>query len=140
MIVRVCGKKIGMSRIFAGGGEAVPVTLIKLEAVSGFKVGDKLRISGKSKGKGFAGVMKRWGFHGGSRTHGQSDRERAPGSIGAGTDPGRVWPGQKMPGRMGGKRATVKGLEVVEIDGELEVIKVAGSVPGPRNAVLEIRK
>ena len=131
---------MNMSRIFDEDGSAVPVTLIKLEDVSGFEVGDKVKISGKSKGKGFAGVVKRWGFRGGPRTHGQSDRERAPGSIGAGTDPGRVWPGKKMAGRMGGKRVTVKGLEVVEVDEDSKVIKVAGSVPGPRNAVLEIRK
>ena len=135
----VHGKKIEMSRVFDEAGASVPVTLIELEDASGFEVGDKVVVSGKSKGKGFAGVMKRWGFHGGQRTHGQSDRQRAPGSIG-GMGIQRVWLGEKMPGRMGGKRLTVKGLEVVEVDEKSKMIKVVGSVPGPRGAELEIKK
>jgi len=136
----VRGKKIKMSRIFNEQGVAVPVTLIAVEDISGFEVGEQITISSKSKGKGFAGVMKRWGFHGGPRTHGQSDRQRAPGSIGGTTDPGRVWPGKKMAGRMGGKRVTVKGLKVVEVVEEPRQIKVLGSVPGPSGAELEIRR
>jgi len=83
------GRKIGMSRLFTEDGVSIPVTLLVPEDISVFSVGDEVTVSAKSKGKGFAGVMKRWGFHGGPRTHGQSDRARAPGSIGAGTDPGR---------------------------------------------------
>ena len=134
------GQKIGMARLFTESGASVPVTLLVPEDISAFSVGDKITISAKSKGKGFAGVMKRWGFHGGPRTHGQSDRQRAPGSIGAGhTDPGRVIPGKHMPGRMGGKRVTVKGLKIAEIDEGSGVIKVLGSVPGPRKAGVEIQ-
>jgi len=133
------GRKIGMSRLFTEDGVSIPVTLLVPEDISVFSVGDEVTVSAKSKGKGFAGVMKRWGFHGGPRTHGQSDRARAPGSIGAGTDPGRVIPGKKMPGRMGGKRVTVPGLKIAEIDEGLGMIKVAGSVPGPRRAEVEIQ-
>lgn len=105
-----------------------------------FSVGQKVDISGNSKGRGFAGVVKRHGFRGGPKTHGQSDRHRAPGSIGAGTTPGRVWKGQKMAGRMGGKRVTVQNLEVVEVLPEKNLILVKGSVPGARNGLLQIRK
>ncbi|MBD3329327.1 50S ribosomal protein L3 [Candidatus Dojkabacteria bacterium] len=93
-----------------------------------FKKGDKVEVIGTSKGKGFQGVMKRWGFKGGQRTHGQSDRLRAPGSIGAGTDPGRVLKGKKMGGRMGGDKVTLSNVKVIEVDENLVMIK--GSVPG----------
>lgn len=105
-----------------------------------FSAGQKVDISGNSKGRGFAGVVKRHGFRGGPKTHGQSDRHRAPGSIGAGTTPGRVWKGQKMAGRMGGKRVTVQNLEVVEVVPEKNLILVKGSVPGARNGLIQIRK
>jgi large subunit ribosomal protein L3 len=105
-----------------------------------FQPGQKIDISGTSKGRGFTGVVKRWGFHGGPKTHGQSDRHRAPGSIGAGTTPGRVWKGQKMAGRMGGKRVTVQNLEVVEVLPEKNLILVKGSVPGARTGLIEIRR
>jgi large subunit ribosomal protein L3 len=105
-----------------------------------FAAGQKIDVSGNSKGRGFAGVVKRHHFRGGPKTHGQSDRHRAPGSIGAGTTPGRVWKGQKMAGRMGGKRVTVQNLEVVEVLPEKNLILVKGSVPGARNGLLHIRK
>ena len=105
-----------------------------------FQAGQKVDISGNSKGRGFAGVVKRHGFRGGPKTHGQSDRHRAPGSIGAGTTPGRVWTGQKMAGRMGGKRVTVQNLEVVEVIADRNLILVKGSVPGARNTLLQIRR
>lgn len=105
-----------------------------------FQAGQKVDISGTSKGRGFAGVVKRHGFRGGPKTHGQSDRHRAPGSIGAGTTPGRVWKGQKMAGRMGGKRVTVQNLEVVEVIPERNLILVKGSVPGARDGLLQIRR
>ena len=105
-----------------------------------FKVGDKISVIGTSKGKGFAGVVKRWGFAGGPRTHGQSDRERAPGSIGQGTTPGRVHKGKKMPGRMGGERVTIKGLKVIEIDKEKDLLVVKGLVPGAKKGLLIIKK
>jgi len=117
--------------------EHTPGEVINVEL---FKPGQKIDISGTSKGRGFTGVVKRWGFHGGPKTHGQSDRHRAPGSIGAGTTPGRVWKGQKMAGRMGGKRITIQNLEVVEVLPEKNLILVKGSVPGARTGLLEIRR
>jgi large subunit ribosomal protein L3 len=105
-----------------------------------FQPGQKIDVSGNSKGRGFTGVVKRWGFHGGPKTHGQSDRHRAPGSIGAGTTPGRVWKGQKMAGRTGNKRITVQNLEVVEVLPEKNLILVKGSVPGARTGLIEIRR
>lgn len=105
-----------------------------------FKQGDIIDVIGVSKGKGFAGVVKRWGFKGGPRTHGQSDRERAPGSIGAGTTPGRVWKGKKMAGRMGHQRTTVKNLEVFAVEPKENLLLIKGLVPGPRGGLLMIRK
>lgn len=105
-----------------------------------FQVGQKVDISGYSKGRGFAGVVKRHHFRGGPRTHGQSDRHRAPGSIGGGNAPGRVWKGQKMAGRMGNKRVTVQNLEVVRVDPEKNLLLVRGAVPGPNKGLLHIRQ
>lgn len=104
-----------------------------------FNNGDKVVVTGISKGKGFAGVVKRWGFAGGPKTHGQSDRQRAPGSIGT-QNVGRVWKGKKMAGRMGSQKVTVKGLKVVEIDSENNLVKIKGAVPGARNSVVFVRK
>lgn len=105
-----------------------------------FQPGQRVDVSGITKGRGFAGVVKRHGFRGGPRTHGQSDRLRAPGSIGGGTAPSKVWKGQRMAGRMGGKRATVQSLEVVEVIPERHLLLVRGAVPGPGNGLLEIRR
>lgn len=105
-----------------------------------FKVGDVIRVTGISKGKGFAGVVKRHGFKGGPRTHGQSDRERAPGSIGQTTTPGRVYVGKRMAGRMGNDTVTIKGLSVIAIDAEHHTLTVKGLVPGGRNGLLTIQK
>jgi large subunit ribosomal protein L3 len=106
--------------------------------VSIFNKGDVVKISGLSKGKGFQGVVKRWGFHGGPRTHGQKHSEREPGSIGA-TGPQRVFKGKKMPGRMGGKRVSVQNLKVVDVIPERNILVVSGAVPGHRGTLLEIR-
>src|SRR5919201_4563472 len=95
-----------------------------------FAQGEIVDVIGTSKGKGFAGVMKRHNFRGGPRTHGQSDRARAPGSIGPGTTPGRVFKGTRMAGRMGAARRTVQRLQVVERDAERHLLVVRGSVPG----------
>jgi len=103
-----------------------------------FKVGDKVKVTGWSKGKGFTGVVKRWHFKGGPRTHGQSDRERAPGSIGQTTTPGRVYKGKKMAGRAGGKRVTISGLTITNID--QDILEVKGLVPGPKNGLLIVQK
>lgn len=105
-----------------------------------FSEGDKISVTGISKGKGFAGVMKRWGFAGGPKTHGQSDRERAPGSIGQGTTPGRVHKGKKMPGRMGTDRVTIKNIRVVSVDSDKNLLTVSGPVPGAPNSLLIVRK
>ncbi|OGG09313.1 50S ribosomal protein L3 [Candidatus Gottesmanbacteria bacterium RBG_16_43_7] len=103
-------------------------------------VGDMVTVSGVSKGKGFAGVVKRHHFRGGPRTHGQSDRERAPGSIGQTTTPGRVYKGKRMAGRMGGDRITIQGLSVVAIDRDKHLVKIKGLVPGPVNGLVELTK
>ena len=105
-----------------------------------FQPGDEVKVTGWAKGKGFTGVMKRWGFKGGPRTHGQSDRERAPGSIGQGTTPGRVHKGKKMPGRAGGNKVTVKGLMVVAVDDENDELLIKGLIPGARNDFLTVTK
>lgn len=105
-----------------------------------FHPGDLVDVIGTSKGRGFAGVVKRYHFAGGSKTHGQSDRHRAPGSIGAGTDPGRVIKGLKMAGHMGDERVTVQKLQVVQADPERNLLLVRGAVPGPRNGLLIVRK
>lgn len=101
-----------------------------------FEIGEKVTVRGVSKGKGFAGVVKRWGFAGGPKTHGQSDRHRAPGSIGAGTDPGRVLKGKKMAGRMGCDRVTLPNKEIVEITENY--ILVSGPVPGANGDLVAI--
>jgi large subunit ribosomal protein L3 len=105
-----------------------------------FEVGDRVDVVGTSKGRGFAGVVKRYGFRGGPRTHGQSDRQRAPGSIGATTTPGRVWKGQRMPGRMGGVRVTAQNLRVEAVDPERNLLAVRGSVPGAKGGFLMIKQ
>jgi large subunit ribosomal protein L3 len=105
-----------------------------------FKAGDMVDVTGVSRGKGFAGVVKRHHFAGGPKTHGQSDRHRAPGSVGATTTPGRVFKGLRMAGHMGNRRVTVRNLEVVEADPERNLLLVKGAVPGARNGLLLIRK
>ena len=108
--------------------------------VSLFKPGNLVDITGVSKGKGFAGVVKRHHFAGGPKTHGQSDRHRAPGSIGATTSPGRVLKGKRMAGHMGNSRVTVSHLEVLEADPARNLLLVRGAVPGGINGLLLIRK
>ena len=108
--------------------------------VSLFKAGDLVDITGVSKGKGFAGVVKRHHFAGGPKTHGQSDRHRAPGSIGATSSPGRVFKGMRMAGHMGDERVTVRHLEVFEADPSRNLLMVRGAVPGGTNGLLLIRK
>lgn len=104
-----------------------------------FSVGQRVDISGISKGKGFSGVMKRWGFKGGKATHG-AETHRAPGSIGASSDPSRVFKGLPMAGRMGGKRVSVQNLEVVKVDAAKNLLAVKGSVPGPRNGMVMVKR
>lgn len=111
----------------------------KLDA-SVFRAGQMVDVVGTSKGKGFAGVVKRHHFRGGPRTHGQSDRERAPGSSGSTTTPGRVLKGTRRAGQMGNERVTVQNLQVVEADPERNLLLLKGAVPGAPNGLLLIQR
>jgi len=102
--------------------------------------GDWVSVRGISKGKGFAGVVKRYHFKGGPKTHGQSDRHRAPGSIGSATSPGRVLKGLHMAGHMGNAKCTVRNLKVVKVDVARNLLLVNGAIPGARNSILTIEK
>jgi len=104
------------------------------------KRGDLVKVTGLSKGRGFAGVVKRHHFSGGPKTHGQTDRHRGPGSIGATTWPGRVLKGKRMAGHMGNERVTVRNLEVVQTDPERNLLLVKGAVPGANGGLLAIEK
>ena len=105
-----------------------------------FSEGDIIDISGISKGKGFAGHMKRHGFSGGRASHGKNSVMRKAGSVGAGTSPGRIWKGTRMAGRMGNEKVTIKNQEILRIDKDNNLILVKGSVPGSKNGLLYIRK
>lgn len=105
-----------------------------------FKKGDLVSVSGISKGKGFAGVMKRHGFKGGPASHGAGQWHRRPGSIGASASPSRVFKGKKMPGRMGGEKVTVKGLTVMDVDRDAHILLVKGSCPGKNGDLLIVRE
>ena len=126
-------------RDFAGLDDLAPGQELRVEDL--FAAGDTVQVSGNSKGKGFQGVVKRHGFRGvGDATHGQHNRQRAPGSIGQASDPSRVFKGVRMAGRDGNRRVTVKNLRVVRIMAEQNLLLVKGAVPGHKNAILEIRK
>ncbi len=133
-------KPMRIVREFRGNGvsNVQPGQQIKVENV--FAKGDTVSVVGTSKGRGFQGVVKRHHFGGGSRTHGQSDRERAPGSIGSSSHPSRVFKGLRMAGRMGGTRVTVRNLKVVGIIPDSNLLLVKGSVPGAVNGYVEIHK
>jgi large subunit ribosomal protein L3 len=105
-----------------------------------FETGELVDVTGTSKGRGFQGGVKRHGFRGGPKTHGQSDRHRAPGSIGSSATPGRVFKGLKMAGHMGHERVTVQNLKVLRVDPERNLLLVQGSVPGPINGVVIVRR
>jgi len=122
------------------GGNTEAIEVGEKVGVSLFKAGELIDVTGVSKGKGFAGVVKRHHFAGGPKTHGQSDRHRAPGSIGATTSPGRVFKGMRMAGHMGNRRVTVRRLEVFEADPDRNLLLVKGAVPGARNGLLLIKK
>jgi large subunit ribosomal protein L3 len=133
-------KPVRLVREFRGNGmaELQPGQEIKVDTV--FAKGDFVKVVGTSKGRGFQGVVKRHHFGGGFRTHGQSDRERAPGSIGSSSYPSRVFKGQRMAGRMGGERVTVSNLKVVGVIADSNLLLIRGSVPGAINGYLEIHK
>lgn len=134
------GVSVG-KRVFkeANASEAVAAgTALRVEDV--FQPGSIIKLTGRSKGMGFAGVVKRHGFAGGPKTHGQSDRQRAPGSIGAGTTPGRVFAGKKMPGRGGNLTITLEQLPIVAVDSVAQCVWVKGTVPGAYNSFLTLHK
>ena len=103
-------------------------------------IGDVVKVQGTTKGRGFTGVVKHYGFKGGKRTHGQSDRMRAPGSIGSGTNPGRVWKGKKMPGHYGGDTRTISGLVVIHLDPQTGEVWLNGPIPGHYSGIVRIIK
>jgi large subunit ribosomal protein L3 len=108
--------------------------------VDAFSEGELVDVTGTSKGRGFQGGVKRHGFRGGSKTHGQSDRWRAPGSIGASATPGRVLKGMRMAGHMGDARVTIENLKVLRVDTERNLLLVQGSVPGPNEGIVIVRR
>jgi len=119
-------------------GEAMPAVGDVIKASEVFQPGDIINVTGISKGKGFAGGVKRHHFKGGPRTHGQSDRERAPGAIGSTTTPGRVYRGKRMAGKMGQEKVTVKNIQIISVDDNYVLVK--GLVPGGKNTLLTIKK
>ena len=102
-----------------------------------FSIGDMVRVTGKSKGRGFSGVIKRWGFSGGKDTHGCRSH-RIPGSIGQSATPGRVYKGKKLPGRLGYQKTTIKNLKILDVRPEMDAIAIKGSIPGSLNSIIEI--
>ena len=136
----VIARKLKMSQLWLGE-KVKPFTSLSVEdeGIKIFSPGDLVKIISKSKGRGFAGVVKRHHFRGGPATHGQSDRERAPGSIGGTTTPGRVYKGKRMAGHMGNSRVTIK-TKVLEVDSEKKIVKILGGVPGHYGTKVIIKK
>jgi large subunit ribosomal protein L3 len=129
-------KKLKEIRLDKDGGYEVG----QLLTVEQFAVGDNVSLSGVTKGKGFQGGVTRWGFAGGPKTHGQSNKFRAPGSLGQSSSPSRVFKGMKMAGHMGARNITRSGSQIVAIDPEENLILVRGVAPGPKNGYIIIRK
>ena len=143
------GEKQNMSQVFDEQGIVYPITIVKvkpdeetLRQLADFADGDEVTVSGTSKGRGFQGVVKRHGFHGGPRSHGQKHSEREPGAIGGGGGRagGRVAKGIRMAGRMGNERVTIKNLKVIKVDAESAQIMISGAIPGRRGSKIEIKK
>ncbi len=135
-------KKVQMTQIFDDRGMVIPATILQSgeEIGNTFVEGEVVSVTGTSKGKGFQGVVKRHGFHGGPRSHGQKHSEREPGSLGGGgRDGGRVAKGKRMGGRMGGETITVLNLKVVKILPESKEILVSGAIPGRRGSIVMIK-
>jgi len=139
--MKVSATKLKMTQIWKGDAVASvsPLKLAESVKIEDFKEGDLLKVSGVTKGHGFQGVVKRYSFAGGPKTHGQKNRYRAPGSIGN-TSPQRVIPGRKMAGRMGGKKKTIRNLTVIAVNKDQGTILVKGSVPGNTGGKLTIIK
>jgi large subunit ribosomal protein L3 len=127
-----------MRRLAEFRGEVGELTLGETVTVESFEVGARVKVSGTSKGKGFQGTIKRHNFASGPKSHG-SHNVRAPGSIGASATPSRVFKGIRGAGQMGNRRVTQKGLEIVSVDGEQNLLLVRGSVPGPEGSIVEVR-
>ncbi len=131
-------KNLREVRLDNSDSSSIPPVGTIIKATEVFKPGDIIDVIGVSKGKGYAGVVKRHHFKGGPRTHGQSDRERAPGSIGQTTTPGRVYKGKRMAGRMGHERVTIQNLMIVDVG--QDQISIKGLVPGSINSLVMIKK
>jgi large subunit ribosomal protein L3 len=150
--MKIIGAKKTMTQIFDDKGVVRGATVVKLEVglpsgsptsnMSELVVGDRVAVSGISKGRGFQGVVKRHGFHGGPRSHGQKHSEREPGAIGGGGGRagGRVAKGIRMAGRMGGDRVTVGNLMILAVDEAKKEVIVSGAIPGRRGTKIELRK
>jgi len=145
-MMRLLGKKIGMTHIFTEKGIRLSVTVIETEPLGSektdselFKPGDYVDVIGTSKGKGFQGGMKRWNWSGTPKTHGSMSHRRV-GSIGSSATPSRVLKGKHMPGHMGNQRVTTQNLKVIKIDKENALLVIKGAVPGHRNSRLIIKK
>lgn len=141
-IIKKAGRSLGpkvLAEVEVDNGE-MPKIGEQFTVNQVLKPGDIVKVTGFSKGKGFTGVMKRWGFAGGPKTHGQTDRARAPGSIGQTTTIGRVFRGKKMAGRAGGRKITITNLQVLEVDSSRNFLVVSGSVPGAIHSILKIEK
>lgn len=137
--VRASGHQVKTLREFKADDYAA-IEVGQVYKADTFAVGDVIDVTGTSKGRGFQGGMKRHGFSGGPATHGQSDRARAPGSIGSSATPGRVFKGMKMAGHMGNERVTVQNLTVLRVDAERNLVLVEGSVPGPNNGTVLLKR
>jgi large subunit ribosomal protein L3 len=120
--------------------DTADMTVGQVITADAFVEGELVDVTGTSKGRGFQGVVKRHGFRGGPKTHGQSDRLRAPGSIGSSATPGRVFKGMRMAGRMGNDRVTVQNLKVLRVDPERNLLLVQGSVPGANEGLVIVRR
>jgi len=120
--------------------DATDMAVGQVITADAFAEGELVDVTGTSKGRGFQGVVKRHGFRGGPKTHGQSDRLRAPGSIGSSATPGRVFKGMRMAGRMGNDRVTIQNLRVLRVDPERNLLLVGGSVPGANESLVMVRR
>lgn len=137
------GKKLNMSQIFLPTGKVVPVTVVELESAEALANADNFMdknvvVTGRSKGKGFTGAIKRWGFRKQGETRGAKDKVRGPGAIGSQT-PGRVFKGKKMAGHKGDVQVTIKGLKIVNVDPQSGCLMVSGPIPGARNSQVTLK-
>jgi large subunit ribosomal protein L3 len=139
-LLKKLGFKIGKRRFFSTHSESELQLGDVIKVEDQFQPGDVIKVTAITKGLGFAGAMKRWGFSGGPATHGQSDRARAVGSIGAGTTPGHVWKGKKMPGRGGNLKQTLETVLVVAVNPADQSIWVKGTLPGSIDSLVTLRK